>query len=108
MNQSKNTYSKSKEPQLKYRLGTIRIKILGGLNQFYGYQTSPSASVKSGLSGKRTMQYLMVDSGWSSLTRLKNKVGRPAIQEQGQKHPSTTTQNVGLDRINNGDAPENI
>ena len=40
MNQSINTDSKnSKEPQQKYRLGTVSIKILGGgggLNRFYG------------------------------------------------------------------------
>ena len=35
----------SKEPQQKYRLGTVSIKILGGLNRFYGYPTSPSASI---------------------------------------------------------------
>ena len=41
MNQSINTDSKnSKEPQQKYRLGTVSIKILGGLNQFYGRPTS--------------------------------------------------------------------
>ena len=35
MNQSINTDSKnSKEPQQKYRLGTVSIKILGGLNRF--------------------------------------------------------------------------
>ena len=46
MNQSINTDSKnSKEPQQKYRLGTVSIKILGGLNQFYGHLTSPSASI---------------------------------------------------------------
>ena len=28
-----------------YRLGTVSIKILGGLNRFYGYPTSPSASI---------------------------------------------------------------
>ena len=42
MNQSINTDSKnSKEPQQKYRLGTVSIKILGGLNRFYSssYQT---------------------------------------------------------------------
>ena len=37
--------SNSKEPQQKYRLGTVSIKILGGLNRFYGYPTSPSASI---------------------------------------------------------------
>ena len=43
MNQSINTDSKnSKEPQQKYHLGTVSIKILGGLNQFYGHPTSPS------------------------------------------------------------------
>ena len=46
MNQSINTDSKNiKEPQQKYRLGTVSIKILGGLNRFYGRPTSPSASV---------------------------------------------------------------
>ena len=46
MNQSINTDSKnSKEPKQKYRLGTVSIKILGGLNRFYGRPTSPSASV---------------------------------------------------------------
>ena len=40
--------SNSKEPQQKYRLGTVSIKILGGgggLNRFYGIPTSPSASI---------------------------------------------------------------
>ena len=38
--------SNSKELQQKYRLGTVSIKILGGgLNRFYGYPTSPSASI---------------------------------------------------------------
>ena len=46
MNQSINTGSKnSKEPQQKYRLGNFSIKILGGLNRFYGRPTSPSASI---------------------------------------------------------------
>ena len=46
MNQSINTDSKnSKEPQQKYRLGTVSIKILGGLFRFYGRPTSPSACV---------------------------------------------------------------
>ena len=46
MNQSINTDSKnSKEPQQKYRLGTVSMKILGGLNRFYGRPTSPSASI---------------------------------------------------------------
>ena len=50
MNQSINTDSKnSKEPQQKYRLGTVSIKILGGLNQFYGHPTSPSASIEKWL-----------------------------------------------------------
>ena len=46
MNQSINTDSKnSKEPQQKYRLGTVSIKILGGLNRFYRRLTSPSVSI---------------------------------------------------------------
>ena len=46
MNQSINTDSKNiKEPQQKYRLGTVSIKILGGLNRFYRRLTSPSASI---------------------------------------------------------------
>ena len=41
MNQSINTDSKNiKEPQQKYRLGTVSIKILGGLNRFYRRLTS--------------------------------------------------------------------
>ena len=40
MNQSINTDNKnSKEPQQKYSLGTVSIKILGGLNRFYGRPT---------------------------------------------------------------------
>ena len=46
MNQSINTDSKnSKKPQQKYRLGTVSIKILGGINRFYGRPTSSSASI---------------------------------------------------------------
>ena len=46
LNQSINTDNKnSKEPQQKYRLGTVSIKILGGLNRIYGRPTSPSASI---------------------------------------------------------------
>ena len=47
MNQSINTDSKnSKEPQQKYRPGTVSIKILGGgANRFYRRLTSPSASI---------------------------------------------------------------
>ena len=46
MNQSINTDSKnSKEPQQKYRLGTVSIKVLGGLKRFYRRLTSPSASI---------------------------------------------------------------
>ena len=46
MNQSINTDSKnSKEPQQKYRLGTVSIKLLGGLNRFYRRLTWPSASI---------------------------------------------------------------
>ena len=32
--------SNSKEPQQKYRLGTVSIKILGGINRFYGIPNS--------------------------------------------------------------------
>ena len=46
MNQTINTDSKNcKEPQQKYRLGTVSIKILGGLNRFYRRLTSPSAFI---------------------------------------------------------------
>ena len=51
MNQSINTDSKnSKEPQQKYRLGTVSIKILGGLNRstiFRPYESiqNPDVSV---------------------------------------------------------------
>ena len=44
MNQSINTDSKnSKEPQQKYRLGTVSIKTPGGPNRFYKRLTSPPA-----------------------------------------------------------------
>ena len=33
------------EAQQKCRLGTVSKKLLGGLNRFYGYPTSPSASI---------------------------------------------------------------
>ena len=43
MNQSINTDSKnSKEPQQKYRLGTVSIKILGGLNRFCESDARPT------------------------------------------------------------------
>ena len=46
MNQSINTDSKnSKEPQQKYRLGTVSIKILGGLNRFYRRLTKPLTNI---------------------------------------------------------------
>ena len=46
MNQSINTDSKnSKEPQQKYRIGTVSIKILGGLKPGLQRLTSPSASI---------------------------------------------------------------
>ena len=38
-------YKYGQEPQQKYRLGTVSLKILGGLNRFYGYPASPSASI---------------------------------------------------------------
>ena len=51
MNQSINTDSKnSKEPQQKYRLGTVSIKILGGLNRFY--RLKPVLQAASYLSSK--------------------------------------------------------
>ena len=62
MNQSINTDSKnSKEPQQKYRLGTVSIKILGGLNRFYRRLTSPSASIMAQniqLFGKILLKYV--------------------------------------------------
>ena len=41
INMIRNKY----EPQQKCRLGTVSKKLLGGLNRFYGYRTSPSASI---------------------------------------------------------------
>ena len=69
MNQSINTDSKnSKEPQQKYRLGTVSIKILGGLNRFYRRLISPSASIMAQniqLFGPRggflTHQWIIID-----------------------------------------------
>ena len=42
-----NMITNNFEPQQKCRLGTVSKKLLGGggLNRFYGYPTSPSASV---------------------------------------------------------------
>ena len=40
-----NMITNKYEPQQKCRLGMVSIKILGGLNWFYGYPTSPSASI---------------------------------------------------------------
>ena len=40
-NASEQTSYKVKESQQKYRLGTVSIKILEGLNRFYGIPTSP-------------------------------------------------------------------
>ena len=42
---SQNTNLLPLKPKSTFRLGTVSIKILGGLNQFYGYPTSPSASI---------------------------------------------------------------
>ena len=39
-----NMITNKYEPQQKCRLGTVSKKILGGLNRYYGYPTSPSAS----------------------------------------------------------------
>ena len=50
MNQSINTDSKnSKEPQQKYRLGTVSIKILGGLNRFYRFLNEMASPVAPAL-----------------------------------------------------------
>ena len=38
---NRNRTSNSKKPQQKYRLGTVSIKILGGLNRFMGTQPRP-------------------------------------------------------------------
>ena len=40
-----NMMTNKYEPQQKCRLGTASKKLLGGLNRFYGYPTSPSASI---------------------------------------------------------------
>ena len=59
MNQSINTDSKnSKEPQQKYRLGTVSIKKLGGLNRFYGKTVS--------------LEMLYNECGWDSLALRRN------------------------------------
>ena len=36
-----NMITNKYEPQQKCRLGTVSKKLLGGLNRFYGYPTSP-------------------------------------------------------------------
>ena len=61
MNQSINTDSKnSKEPQQKYRLGTVSIKILGGLNQFYGIPYFGEYSSGSSFGTLRFLFYIVV------------------------------------------------
>ena len=40
---NRNNFDKC-EPEQQYRLGTVSYKITGGLNRFYRYLTSPSAS----------------------------------------------------------------
>ena len=76
MNQSINSDSKNiKEPQQKYRLGTVSIKILGGLNRFYRRLTSPSASIMAQniqLFGPRALlhAYLLESESSSSLLML--------------------------------------
>ena len=40
-----NMITNKYEPQQKCHLGTVSKRLLGGLNLFYGYPTSPSASV---------------------------------------------------------------
>ena len=40
-----NMITNKYEPQQTCRLGTVSEKLLGGLNRFYGYPTSPSAYI---------------------------------------------------------------
>ena len=40
-----NMITNKYEPQKKCRLGTVSKKLLGGLNRFYGYPTSPPVSI---------------------------------------------------------------
>ena len=40
-----NMITNKYEPQQKCRLGTVSKNLLGGLNRFYGYPISPSASI---------------------------------------------------------------
>ena len=40
-----NMITNKSEPQQKCRLGTFSKTLLGGLNRFHGYPTSPSASI---------------------------------------------------------------
>ena len=69
MNQSINTDSKnSKEPQQKYRLGTVSIKILGGLNRFY---RSTLNSQVMNLPGLYVRGYVIDDA--SHKRQLKNR-----------------------------------
>ena len=59
MNQSINTDSKnSKEPQQKYRLGTVSIKILGGLLGLYIWSRKPFQPTYHCLVGELTPEYL--------------------------------------------------
>ena len=52
---------KQKEPPHKYRLGTIsNTKLLAGLNRFYRYLTSPSASVVTEVGKKQTNNQVLI------------------------------------------------
>ena len=67
MNQSINTDSKnSKEPQQKYRLGTVSIKKLGGLNRFYGRPTSPNQANTSDTEAPFLDLHLSITNGFVS------------------------------------------
>ena len=81
MNQSINTDSKnSKEPQQKYRLGTVSIKILGGLD--VGNIVPPFAKKKEKKKGTRVQsQSHVTHSSNTKVTIAISQVNRGSYSE---------------------------
>ena len=82
--------SNIKEPQQTYRLRTVSIKILEGLNRFYGKPISPSASIMaqniqlfSPCEGFLAHKWIITGSKYDDETKMRTRQKRVAI-----KHPS--------------------
>ena len=97
---SRQEQKKRKEPQQKYRLGTVSTNILGGLNRFYGYPSSPSASIMAQniqLFGPRGG--LNTDSKNSKEPQQKYRLGTVSIKILGglnlfYEHPTSPSASI--------------